>query len=135
MIHGIGIDTVEIKRFINWVEWPKEKLFRVFSEEELTYSFSIPEKTIERLAARWATKEAFFKAINQTAPQNNIPFLTLCRLISVQSKKNMAPVLLIDWQSLQKQTTIPLPKSPKTFLSITHTKENATVFIIIEHGI
>ena len=62
MISGVGIDIVEIERIA--VSINKEKGFRelVFSAHEISYCESKAKK-IEHYAARFAAKEAFFKAI------------------------------------------------------------------------
>ncbi|MFT3750869.1 MAG: holo-ACP synthase [Agriterribacter sp.] len=62
MISGIGIDIVEVERITASIN--KEKGFRelVFSALEISYCES-KAKRFEHYAARFAAKEAFFKAI------------------------------------------------------------------------
>jgi len=132
MILGIGIDSVEIKRFIPCTEYSQEKLLRIFSEQEIAYSKAVPRKTAERLAARWAAKEAFFKALAQMAPGNKIPLLTLCKLISVQSSPGKTPYQDINWPQIAQRCSITPTKTPHCMLSITHTSTTATAIIILE---
>ena len=87
MILGIGIDSVEIKRFEPWTSYSKNRLARIFSEHEITYSLSNPKKAAERLAARFAAKEAFFKALSQSFPDNGINLLTRMKFYLVQMQK------------------------------------------------
>ena len=124
MIKGLGIDAVEVNRFIAWTEYPHTKLARIFSQKEIDYCLSVPTKAPERLAAHFATREAFFKAISSAYPEHDIPFLTLCKKIELQANKLGAPVLQVDWQGLQ------LPQS-FVHISITHTKTTATVVVIL----
>ncbi len=60
MILGIGIDCVDIDRFISWRTFSMQKLHRVFSEQEIAYCLSSTHTQIsaERFAAHFATREA-----------------------------------------------------------------------------
>lgn len=62
MISGVGIDIVEVERIAASIN--KDKGFRelVFSAHEISYCESKAKK-FEHYAARFAAKEAFFKAI------------------------------------------------------------------------
>ncbi len=62
MIKGVGVDIVEVERITASIS--KEKGFRelVFSVNEISYCESKTKK-FEHYAARFAAKEAFFKAI------------------------------------------------------------------------
>ncbi|MCX8182968.1 MAG: holo-ACP synthase [Crenarchaeota archaeon] len=63
MIIGVGIDVVSISRIKRAIEKCGERfLKRVFTERELKYCFQ-SGYLYERLAARFAAKEAVFKAI------------------------------------------------------------------------
>ena len=63
----IGIDIVEISRLENALSrWPK-MAGRVFTETELQYAFS-KTKPGQHLAARFAAKEAAFKALGAGWP-------------------------------------------------------------------
>jgi holo-[acyl-carrier protein] synthase len=132
MIVGIGIDSVDIERLASWHLYPTTQLRKIFTQDELTYAVSIPEKQTERLAARFAVKEAFFKAYSSWHKQHAIPFLTLCRLIELRAADRTAPHLYVAWNKLQ--TTIPTgPQNiPTCHVSITHTASQATALVIIE---
>ena len=62
MVNGVGVDIVEVGRITASIN--KEKGFRelVFSAVEISYCESKAKK-FEHYAARFAAKEAFFKAI------------------------------------------------------------------------
>ena len=71
MIRAIGIDIVRITRIENIEKRFRDRfLNRIFTTREIAYcsSRSIP---VRHLAARWAAKEAFIKALS---PQRRIPF-------------------------------------------------------------
>lgn len=64
MIIGIGIDILEVGRIQRVVERNVRFLDRVFTEREIQYSQPKKNK-YQHLAARFAAKEAFFKAIGK----------------------------------------------------------------------
>ena len=57
MIHGVGIDVVDINRFKQTLERTPGLVLKLFTEAERT-------KSIHSLAARFAAKEALIKALN-----------------------------------------------------------------------
>ncbi len=66
MIHGIGIDIVDVSRFKRAVErWGDKFCKRVFTVTELDYCFRqrFPER---HLAARFAAKVSLFKALGKS---------------------------------------------------------------------
>jgi holo-[acyl-carrier protein] synthase len=63
MIRGLGIDIVEVDRIRRAVaRWGEAFLFRVFTPEELARGGTHPAAA-ERLAGRFAAKEAVMKAL------------------------------------------------------------------------
>ena len=65
MIVGVGIDTVLNKRMKDMLlKWAEKVEDRVFTEEELEYSKNKGETHVH-LAARFAAKEALFKALGK----------------------------------------------------------------------
>lgn len=131
MILGLGIDSVEIARMSTWITMDRTRLLRIFHANELDYSFNIPTKTAERLAARFAAREACFKALAHHC-QRQLPFLTLCRALQVKHLSSGAPALIIDWNMLEKDGFLSFKKSPKAHISLTHTHFQATAIVIIE---
>lgn len=75
MIHGIGIDIVDIKRFKRAVErWGERFKNRLFTEEELGYCLRqrFPER---HLAVRFAAKESVSKAFGKRIPFKDIEII------------------------------------------------------------
>lgn len=121
---NVGIDAVDIIRFIHWSSFSKKKLSRIFSNEEQTYILSVPEKTAERFAARFAAKEAFYKAVSALLPAPQ-PFLHIAKLCTIESLPTGRPVMHINWEALSLS---PMPVQ----VSLTHTKTTAFAVVIIE---
>jgi holo-[acyl-carrier protein] synthase len=59
---GVGSDIVEIKRIKRFIDRKKDFLSRVFTDEELKYCIG-KKNQYERLAVRFAAKEAVWKAV------------------------------------------------------------------------
>ena len=68
MIAGLGTDLIEVERITNSIN--KESGFRemIFSKNEIVYCESKTNK-FECYAARFAAKEAFFKALGTGWPE------------------------------------------------------------------
>jgi holo-[acyl-carrier protein] synthase len=130
MIIGIGVDVVQVDRFAQWHTYSTKSLLRIFSSEEIDYCMQNGALSAQRFAARFAAREAFFKALSYACPEKNIPFLTVCRSLSVK-KQNQKPYLLFDesCMALEYHATL---QSVTIHLSLTHTKESATAFVILE---
>jgi holo-[acyl-carrier protein] synthase len=63
MIVGIGTDLVDIPRIAEFAaRWGEDGLRRIFSDAELAYCLALSDPA-PSLAARFAAKEAFFKAM------------------------------------------------------------------------
>ena len=64
MILGIGVDTVDMDRVKRLVkEYGQRFLDRVFTEGEIEYALRSDVRLHERLAGRFAIKEAVMKAL------------------------------------------------------------------------
>lgn len=128
MIVGIGVDSVEIERFQYWHTYSRKKLSRVFSSEEIDYCLSVSTKSAERFAARFAAKEAFFKAFCAAFSGAYVPFLTVCRYVSIRKDDTGRPDIAIEYSCFMKD----LIKDYDFHISLTHTQSVATAFAIIE---
>ncbi|MCJ7611121.1 MAG: holo-ACP synthase [Candidatus Aminicenantes bacterium] len=64
MITGIGIDVIEVARVKKAAEAHPRFLEKIFTAEEIRYSQAMHNKYLH-LAARFAAKEAFFKALGR----------------------------------------------------------------------
>jgi len=129
MILGIGVDSVEIKRFEEWSSYNQTTLTRVFTKQEIEYCLQNSTKQAERFAVRFAAREAFFKAFCMYQPDHTIPFLTMCRLITIAKNTNNSPHMIVDWKQITDHYAI-MPT--ETLLSLTHTQHLATAFVILQ---
>jgi holo-[acyl-carrier protein] synthase len=65
MSTGVGIDLVMVSRVeASLARFGERFLRRVFTDGEIAYATSAPHATAERLAARFAAKEATIKALD-----------------------------------------------------------------------
>lgn len=131
-ILGIGTDIVQVDRFKNWANFPKEKLLRVFSEKEFE---DCCEKNLERLASRFAAKEAFFKAlssslVNLKLTKKTFSFLFSCQNVEVIQDEWQVPQLNVNWESFEEKIGARLPKF-QTHISISHEKNYSVAFVIL----
>lgn len=130
MIVGIGIDAVEIERFQTWKQFSKKQLERIFTLKEISYAFENKNKTAERLAVRFAAREAFYKAFSYFDPEHTFAFLTLCKNVSILNENRRAPKLAVNWNYVKKHSKKEL-NNIDTLISLTHTKTVATAYIIL----
>ena len=75
MIHGIGIDLIEIDRIKDvYIKQSDKLIHRILTEQEQQKfnSFKNDKRKLEFLAGRFATKEAFSKALGKTVAFNDI---------------------------------------------------------------
>lgn len=75
-ILGIGTDVAQIARFHKFLKPGNRVLERVFSDEERTYSLQKKDPA-PHLAARFAAKEAFFKALG-TGLRDGLAWQQVC---------------------------------------------------------
>lgn len=124
----IGIDTVEVNRFINFHTYADKQLLRFFSYAEITYARSNPLKSAERFAVRFAAKEAFLKAYTQSIPLHRISLRAIAPLIEI-IKINGCPQLHIQWDALKKiyDDTSTLNNS----VTLTHSTQHAIAVVVL----
>ncbi len=137
MILGVGVDIVQINRFKFWVEYPVKQLSHVFSQDELAYIFSgTQELAMQRMASRFAAKEAFYKAFSAAlakfkTTEETILFLSSCKAVWVMAGKWEVPQLVIDWSFFAKRLAIKLPNLEAN-LSLSHEKDYAVAYVLIQ---
>ena len=130
MIRGIGIDTVEIDRFLHWHSFSSAQLQRIFSIAEIAYCLANEKQTASRFAVRFAAREAFFKALQAAYPETIIPFLTICRSLSIERNSRGLPEFTVDWERISMACP---PINPLiTHLSLSHSRIIATALVIVE---
>ncbi|HTM06090.1 MAG TPA: 4'-phosphopantetheinyl transferase superfamily protein [Patescibacteria group bacterium] len=123
MKQAVGIDIVQVSRFKKWAELPDQKLLRVFSAEEIAYAKKNSHFTAQRLAVRFAAKEAFLKAFQQLYPHKKLSLLTIFSATSVGKEISGNPYLIIQYEKFSIE---PL----HTTLSLSHT--NCCAIAVIE---
>lgn len=122
MIYGIGTDLIEVARV---AEKLKHKDFkaRVFSQKEIEYCDAQGRPT-ESYAARFAAKEAFFKALG-TGWEGHFP---LCDIEILNDKLGKPELYLIN----QAKVYFDKKSFGKIHVSLSHLKEMASAFVVIE---
>jgi len=124
MIAGLGIDIVEVERIAEKIE--KGDGFRelVFSANEIAYCEGKTHK-YEHYAARFAAKEAFFKALG-TGWLNGTAFNEVEIINNEQGKPEMRLLGLTI-------NTISALGNFNIMVSLSHIKMTATAVVIIEN--
>ena len=123
MITGLGIDIVEVERIEEKIR--KDSGFRelVFSENEIAYCEGKTNK-FEHYAARFAAKEAFFKALG-TGWLNGTAFNEVEIINNEQGKPE---IVLLD----NTNATVHAMQFSNITVSLTHVKQTAAAVVIIE---
>lgn len=123
MIKGIGIDMTEPERVA--ASMKKKKGFRelVFSKKEIAYCEKKTKK-FEHYAARFAAKEAFFKAIGTGWTKG-----TAFNEIEITNNKDGKPEIFFLGKTA---ATIAEMKPGKIYVSLSHIKTMASAIVIIE---
>lgn len=114
MIVGIGVDIIEVERIQDLAEKSPRFLKRVFTDEEIQYSEGKKNK-YQHLAARFAAKEAYFKALGK-----KINWLDV-GIVNLPSGK---PEL-----KLNKKGPFPFDR---TYVSLSHIKDYAVAYVVLE---
>ncbi len=124
MIYGIGIDLIEVERVAEKIG--KLSGFRelVFSKNEIEYC-ELRANKFEHYAARFAAKEAFFKAIG-TGWRDG----TAYNEIEIINEENGKPVMSFLGKTAASVSKLNLGKIA---VSLSHLKTMATAIVIIEN--
>ncbi|MBC6713798.1 holo-ACP synthase [Treponema sp. Marseille-Q3903] len=124
MIYGIGSDIAEVKRFEKWVKNP-QMIDRFFNEREVSKGKNI-FAMCQHLAVRFAAKEAFSKALGTGLSGFEL------KDVYITKDENGKPFL-----NFQK-SAINLLKERcgecRVHVSLSHEKEYALAFVVIEKG-
>ncbi len=122
MIVGIGIDLIEVKRIQESIEkYGPRFLNKIFSETEQEYSNQFGEKQYVHYAARFATKEAFSKAIG-TGVTQGFKF----KNVSIKNIEFGKPILELHEEMFERYGHL------KSHISLTHTDTNAAAVVVLE---
>ena len=124
MIIGIGTDHVEVERFKTLAKARGgEFIRRVFTESEIEYAHS-SDDFVQRLAARFAAKEAMLKALG-TGWNDEVDW----KDIEIRHSASGQPLI-----RLKGNTAIVAARArmDRVFLSMSHTRHLATAQVVIE---
>ncbi len=122
MILGIGTDLVDVAEMARRIE--RGRLLRVFSEGERAYADSKPKRRMQTLAARWAAKEAFAKALGT----------------GIRAEWNLEEIEVVNGDGGQPELRLgpsvrgALPEGACVHVSLSHTSTSAVAVVIIEIG-
>jgi holo-[acyl-carrier protein] synthase len=119
---GIGVDVVHVHRMERWRKTPG-LLERFFHHEELSESLSKGNGADLSLAARFAAKEAFGKALG-----TGLAGIVL-KDIMVKNRHNGQPEIVVFGSALKA-----LKKSGagRVHISLTHERDNAIAMVVLE---
>ena len=122
MIIGIGVDISKVSRFEKWVK--DEKMIpRFFNAAEINNSRSI-QSACEHYAARFAAKEAFGKALGVGLAGYDM------KDIYIVNDEKGRPELKVENKA--KDLLESKCENPIIHVSLSHEKEYATAFVVIE---
>lgn len=123
MVAGLGIDIVEVERIKEKIENSNGFRELVFSANEITYCESKTHKH-EHYAARFAAKEAFFKALG-TGWLNDTAFNEVEIINNHQGKPEIVLLGLTN-------NTVKALGNFNIMVSLTHIKSTASAVVVIE---
>ncbi len=122
MIGGIGIDTVEIQRMKRaMARWPR-LVERILTEGEVRETAGAPH----RVAARWAAKEALFKAVDMPARGLALAW----REIEVRNTASGRPFFVLSGRTAALMRRL----GWRLHLSISHDRGWAIAVVVAEKG-
>lgn len=124
MIIGVGLDVVHVNRLIHWRGIPG-LLERYFHPEELAAAMSRGSSAMLSLAARFAAKEAFGKAIG-----TGLSGITLKNIL-VLNNHNGKPCMRLFGNALEAYERA---GGRAIHLSLTHERDNALAMVVVEGG-
>ncbi len=124
MIVGVGVDIVEIGRLRGTLEKQKDRfLRRVFTTAEQEYC-DAHRDAVPHYAARFAAKEALFKAIG-TGWAKGVSWLD----VSVLRGREGPPVMTLGGEALRVSDSLGVTR---VHVSLSHSVENAVAIVILE---
>ena len=122
MIIGTGIDIVEVKRMEKWLN-SSNLLERYFHPEEVKTANSRGKTAALFLAARFAAKEAFGKAIG-----TGLANFTLKDILVINNENGKPEMKLFGTAAQALENS----GANKIHISLTHERENAVAMVILE---
>lgn len=122
MIRGIGVDVVAVARLRRWLE-DERLLARYFASQEREAIYQRRDGAALSLAARFAAKEAFAKALGTGFRGFNL------RDVWVVNDPLGKPELHVSGTAARALARI---GGTRLWLSLTHEQENAIAMVVIE---
>ena len=124
MIRGIGIDIVRTSRLDSWIH-DQGLLERYFHPDELAAVFGRGTDRVLSLAARFAAKEAFGKALGTGLMHFNL------RDVQVRNDELGKPDMILHGRA---HAAFEAMGGQSVFVSLAHERENAVAVVVIEGG-
>jgi holo-[acyl-carrier protein] synthase len=122
MFTRCGVDIVKVKRIEEAIERrPETFMNRVFTPAEVAYCEKRKRK-YEHLAARFAAKEAFYKALSPEGVQLRF------RELEIRHRSNGGPEFFI---SPAERTRLGLTSDAKISVSLSHDTDYAVAVVLI----
>jgi len=122
-IHGLGTDIIRVDRIGDLVDRYGDRfLNRVYREGELTVLERTRNAAMAALAARWAAKEAFVKALGSLA--EGVPY----RDVEVVRSDSGAPQLRLHGAAA---AALAAKGANGTMVSLSHERDHATATVIL----
>ena len=122
MIKGIGVDVVAVHRMRRWMGDP-ELIHRYFASEERDAIYERQDGAALSLAARFAAKEAFAKAVGTGFRGFNL------REVWVVNDGLGKPEIHLTGGAARAMARI---GGSRVFVSLTHEQEHAIAMVVIE---
>ena len=125
MIAGIGVDVVHVHRMERWRKIPG-LLERYFNPGELKAALEKKGSASLSLAARFAAKEAFGKALGRGLAGIKL------KDIMVKNKHNGQPEIIVSGTAL---AALEENGAKRVHLSLTHERDNAIAMVVLEYEV
>ena len=123
MIYGIGTDIADVRRFAKWVENP-DLIERFFNKREIKTAGS-KQSLQEHYASRFSVKEAFSKALGTGVAGFDLAD------VYVGHNDEGKPVLCLEGRAVSLLEAR-CGKGARISVSLSHEKEYAVAFVVIE---
>lgn len=131
MVHGVGIDIVQLSRIARAISTYGERfLKRVYSPGEIQYCEADPAERVARYAARFAAKEAAFKAFrDDPASRDDLGAVLSWRDFEVARNPSGAPALELSGRAAEVRDRLGITA---IHVSLSRTKASASAIVIAE---
>jgi len=122
MITGIGIDAVFVKRMESWVA-NRKIMEKFFHNDEVEYVTSRGSGAALSLAARFAAKEAFGKALG-----TGLSNIALKDIMVINNDKGKPEIKLFN----TARDALKKTGSNRAHISLTHERDSAIAMVVLE---